>query len=141
MSNGFAFIPNRLTVAHRFELNIFPLNVLFMSAKIENGVRISGTALYEPDLSSYTDDGRTQRLVYFNKHERDLDNGRDWWLEIRFDQQTRQYRGTKYCREEAVRIAGDTHPSVDAHWHRFFISFTKDGLSNGEKCKFSQQSL
>lgn len=138
MSSGFAFIPNRLTVAHRFELNIFPLNVLFLSTKMENGVKISGSALYEPDLSSYRDDGRIQRLVYYNKYERELHHTRDWWLEIRFNKETRAYQGTKYCREEAIVMAGDTHPTVDANWHRFFISLTRGGLSNRERCLFTK---
>ncbi len=125
MATPYAFIPNRLTVAHRFELNVFPLNVLFCSKRTENGREISASALYEPDLSSYREKENVQSMNYFNKY------GREWALRIEYNKLTGVYSGVKYYKQFQVHVAWADN------WKWFFVNFTKLGLATGEGCLFS----
>ena len=60
------FIPHRLDVEGRPELNEFPYNVLYVSYRRVHGIDISGSALYEPEIESYRISGQLKILDYKN---------------------------------------------------------------------------
>ncbi len=129
MATPFAFIPNRLTVAHRFELNVFPLNVLFASKRTVRGREVYVSALYAPDLSSYWTctaspaGGKLHRMWYSNKYDR------DWRLEIIYHEQNRNYRAVKLHRDKRVFMVSGKD------WQSFFISLTGRGVEEREGCR------
>ena len=120
------FIPHRLEVPGRPELSAFPLNVLFVKSKIEKGVQISGSALYEPDLDTYRKDGDVSSMRYHNIY------GTTSHLVIARDEENKTYHGEKFVNGKLVVSAegGDD-------WQRFFTQLTMLGLTNGERCKFT----
>lgn len=124
----YSFIPGRLEVGGRPELNNFPRNVLFMHFKDENGKRISGSALYNPILDSYVGDGGSFSMEYYNSY------GGNHRLIIKYND-LNYYHAEKYVNGKMVGAArGKILDDVD--WKTFFIHFTMLGLANGEKCKF-----
>ena len=120
------FVPHHLEVPGRPELSAFPLNVLFVKSKIENGVQISGSALYEPDLDTYRKDGDVSSMKYHNIY------GSTSHLVIARNEKNKTYHGEKFVNGKLVVSAdgGDD-------WQRFFMQLTMLGLTNGERCKFS----
>lgn len=120
----FAFIPKPLIIPDRPELNIFPFNVMFMRFKMESGKMISGTALYEPDLDSYTQKEKVSSMEYHNKY------GPANWLVIEYDRAEQRYIGRKFVNGESAGMA------FGMNWKMFFIHFTALGLANGERCMF-----
>lgn len=130
MSRGipYAFVPNRLDIADRPELNVFPFNILFMQFKVENGKAITGHAVYEPDLGSYKREGDVSSMEYQNIF------GPANWLVIEYDTSNQSYLGKKMVNGESAGIA------TGKDWHMFFIHFTALGLTNGEQCKFEEIS-
>ena len=71
----FAFIPHRLDIVGRPELNDFPYNILFVSYRRTNGTDLSGTALYEPEIKSYRIE-EDARLLDYRKFRRLIILGR-----------------------------------------------------------------
>lgn len=121
----FGFIPHRLAVKGRPELDVFPFNVLFMKYLMEKmGKRTTGTALYEPDLASFLACGDKRSLEYHNVY-----GGKNWLL-IEYDMARNAYEGTKFVNGENVGMA------TGMDWKMFFVHFTALGLFNGEQCKF-----
>lgn len=120
----YGFVPCRLELEDRPELHAFPLNVMFMQYKTENGKIINGTALYEPDLGSYKQEGEVSSVEYHNKY------GLQDWLVIEYDRAEHSYLGKKMVNGESVGWA------VGTEWRMFFVHFTALGLANGEQCKF-----
>lgn len=106
----FAFIPHRLNVIDRPELSIFPFNVMFMSFKVENGRQITGTTLYEPDLSSFEQKQDQLLMKYFNKYNKRC------WLIITYNPRTQKYSGYKFINGKLVLSADGTE------WKMFFYS-------------------
>ena len=121
-----AFIPHRLEIEDRPELNVFPFNVLFAQYKVENGKTISGDALYEPDLGSYKQEENVSSMEYHNIY------GPANWLVIQYDKAKQSYLGKKFVNGESVGWA------VGMNWKMFFIHFTALGLSNGERCELEE---
>ncbi|MDD2753018.1 MAG: hypothetical protein PHT44_00130 [Candidatus Portnoybacteria bacterium] len=119
-----SFIPRRLEIKDRPELNNFPLNVLFAKRKIENGQLITGFALYEPDLTSLKKEGDEWSMNYHNVY------GGDCWLRVVYDEEKHSYMGEKFIDGKSVVQAFGTK------WDMFFIHFTMLGLANGERCEF-----
>lgn len=120
----YGFVPCRLEIEARPELYDFPLNVMFMQFKTENGKLISGTALYEPDFGSYKKESDVSSMEYRNKY------GLSNWLVIEYDSAGKRYSGRKFIEGKLVGITdGNT-------WNMFFIHFTMLGLSDGERCRF-----
>ncbi len=115
------FIPNRLKVEYRPELANFPLNVLFASFKPGK----NASALYEPALYSFKEEGEEQNMVYVNKYGK-------CWLEIIYNKEKGTYVGKKYIDEKLVL------ESTGADWKGFFFHFTMLGLSDGEACLFDK---
>jgi len=120
----FGFVPHRLEIKERPELNIFPFNVLFVQNKIVNGKTIVGSALYEPDLGSFKIYGEKRSMEYHNIY------GGKSWLVIEYDVSEKSYLGKKIVNGESVGMA------VGAQWNMFFVHFTALGLANGEGCEF-----
>ena len=120
----FAFIPCHLAIKDRPDLNVFPLNIMFMSLANIQGVDASGTSLYEPDLTSYRKNKRNVCMRYYNKYcNKDYIN-----ITYYFDKHN--YEGTKYIKGKKLLTAHGKD------WKTFFIHLTMNGLCIEEECKF-----
>jgi len=133
------FIPFRLVVENKPELNFFPLNILFAKRKIDNGKVIMGSALYEPDLTSFKVVDKTVSMTYHNKY------GGNSSVVISFSENknTFHYIGEKFVNDKSVGMAdGQISSLKDEHgWQMFFTHLTLLGLSEGEKCMFEDERL
>ena len=79
------------------------------------------TSIYNPDLSTFKQEGIKQKMKYFNS----LNIGREFWIEIIYNTSKKSWSGTKYYKEEILGIAdGPT-------WDSFFIHLTAMGVGNG----------
>ncbi len=121
-----AFIPFPLAIAELPELNVFPLNVLFGQCMIKDGKNTIATALYEPDLLSYTADGEKCSMEYYNAY------GGDSQLLIEYIPSQKTWFGKKIVKGESGGMA------FGVEWDMFFTHFTILGLTKGELCKFEE---
>lgn len=124
----YGFVPRRLEIEDRPELHDFPLNVMFMRYGIRDGKQVSATALYEPDIGSYRQEGEIRSMEYHNKY------GPVDWLVIRYDRSRQRYTGEKTVNGECVGIADGTE------WKWFFVHFTSLGLFNREHCWYEVET-
>ncbi len=124
----FGFVPQRLEVEEVPELNDFPFNVLFVSFDVRDGVRVMGSAVYNPDFSSFKKDGDTYSMQYRNGY------GGDSRLRIDYDFKKKSWIGEKFVSGESAGMA------FGSEWQMFFVHFTMLGLKNGERCKFELTS-
>lgn len=122
----YSFIPQRLTIKERPELSNFPLNVMFASFIIKNGIQTMGSALYEPDFSTYLQVDKNSSMQYRNVY------GGDSKILITYDRSNRSWEGRKFVKGKSIDIADGPN------WKSFFVHFTSLGLSNGERCKFEE---
>jgi len=122
--NRCAFIPHNLNIEEKPELSDFPFNVLFVSYKRVNGIDISGTALYEPELFSYRKEEDKKILDYRNIY--DPENM------LTISKYEDKWEGIKTINDKRVLFAWGLN------WQQFFVQLTLLGLSNGEKCKFER---
>jgi hypothetical protein len=81
-----------------------------------------GSALYEPDLSSFDSNVSQCSLTYKNKH------GGDCWLRITYHIDTKTWEGEKSVEGKVVGFASG------AEWKGFFTHLTLLGLAKGERC-------
>jgi hypothetical protein len=123
---GCAFIPHKLEIEGRSELEVFSLNVLFMGFAIKDGSQVSASALYEPDLASFKKEDNKCSMRYNNAY------GGDSWLNIIYDEKDKSYHGDKFV---DGKPAGSAY---GAHWDGFFVHFTMLGVVNGEMCQFDK---
>jgi hypothetical protein len=120
----FAFIPRPLILADRPDLEVFPLNIMFMNLANIDGVDTCATAIYEPFLPSHINDDITKSMRYYNtRREED-------YIDIRYDPITGKYEGDKYINNKPV------HSAYGPAWKGFFIHLTIGGLNIGEACLF-----
>ena len=119
----FGFVPQRLAITKKPELNLFPLNVMFAKYKIEDGKTVMGSAMYEPDLGSYRQDGSKYFMEYHNIY-----GGRSWLI-IEYDLIRKIYTGEKLVEDKTVGMA------VGKDWNMFFVHLTALVLSNEEHCE------
>lgn len=126
VKNGtfFSFVPHRLEIEGMPDLGNFPFNVLFASFTIKDESRIMGSAVYEPDITSFKKDGSKSSMKYKNAY------GGNSWLIISFDENEKIYKGEKFVEEKSAGMA------FGAEWKIFFVHFTALGLTNGERCLF-----
>jgi hypothetical protein len=120
----FGFVPKRLAIEDRPELDDFPFNVLYVNFFNRGGVNYSATALYSPDLESYRKEEEGRSLDYRNIYgEEDrltiTKKEEGWW-------------GQKFIKDKWVLIA------EGKEWNQFFVQLTLPGLSKGERCKFER---
>ena len=118
-----AFVPNRLEIANMPDLNLFPFNVLFASYTVRDEKLFMGSAIYEPDLSSFKNEEGKYSMIYHNAY------GGRGWLVIEYDLSKRSYFGEKFVNDKSVGKA------VGMEWNMFFVHFTGLGLFDGEKSK------
>lgn len=116
------FVPHRLEIEDRPEFTDFPLNVLFANFFVSNGVQMVASALYQPDVESFTVQGTEKVLKYKNPHgvedELVIVRGENGW------------RGEKIIKGKRTLLA------CGAEWEGFFVHLTINGLSKGEACIF-----
>ena len=122
----YGFIPCKLFVKDRPELLVFPLKIMFMSWWNIDGVDTSGTSLYEPDISSYTNGDNVQSMCYYNKY---CD---DDYIDIKYFPSGGRYEGEKHIKYKSVVTA------FGPNWKAFFVHLTMTGLSKDEDCKFDK---
>ena len=122
---NYLFIPRHLSAEGRPELSNFPLNVLFVSYRVVNGIRETGEALYEPDLSTFTESGTAHSMTYRDTY------GDAGTLRISFDVLAQQWHGEKFVSGELV------DEMTASEWTSFFVNLTALGLMPGEPCKFT----
>jgi len=124
----YGFIPRRLKINDRPELNSFSFNVFFARYKLENEKLIMGIAIYEPDLMSLKKVGNEWSMNYHDVY------GGDCWLVIIYDEVENSYVGKKFINGKSAGMA------FGSQWNMFFIHFTTLGLADGEMCKFKEIS-
>lgn len=116
------FVPHRLEIKDRPELSDFPLNVLFANFFVSNGIQMVASALYKPDVESFTIQGTEKVLKYKNPHREEdeliIVRGENGWS------------GEKIIKGEKKLIA------CGAKWEGFFVHLTMSGLSKDEACIF-----
>ncbi|MEI7621697.1 MAG: hypothetical protein WCJ51_04135 [Candidatus Moraniibacteriota bacterium] len=122
------FIPNELEIKDQQHFSDFPLNILFGSQAVIDGVHTIGTALYEPDFSSYVEDEKTKSMTYFNIY----DVAMQWCVLLEYNKKEKSYTGKKYMNKELISEA------IGSEWNNFFTRLTMVGLSKSEKCKFEK---
>ena len=126
--NKYGFVPKRLDIPDRPELSVLPLNILFVSYARIDGVLNRGTALYEPLIDTYVNDGARASLMYFNIYNHDPE--KIWTIKIIYDLEKKLYTGLKFFNADLIT------ESVHREWNKFFGVWTAGGLSNLESCKF-----
>ena len=131
----FAYVPRHLVVEKREELWVFPLNILFTKFRNESdGFVTMGSALYEPDLSSFATDAEKWTMTYYNKY------GRNSHVLMTFEIKDKNYIGQKIVNNQGAgsafgRIKDD---APEKGWGLFFTHLTMLGLTNGEPCSFKR---
>lgn len=123
----FGYIPKHLEIPERPELAVFSFNILFTQDAMVKGERITGSAIYEPVLSSYFRTGDTAMMWYQNIY------GEHGHIVMEYDHAKVMWTGTKFVRGKRVLLA--TGPE----WNKFFIHLTLVGLANGEPCLFEHR--
>ena len=119
-SHQFMFIPKRLEIEGKPELNNFPLNVMFMSiCKADDNHQTELTTIYLPDFATYQENNKEQKMKYFNS----LDKSRKFWLEIIYSKEKESYIGNKFC---GKKFAGSAYGK---EWNMFFVHLTSLGIS------------
>ncbi len=124
----FCFIPHKLEIEGSPEFNNFPFNILFMSSANIDGVDMSGSVCYYPDLSTFQEKEDEQIMVYYNQY----DDSKDWKVVIVYDKKNESWKGLKYNKDEQ---RGGGH---GAEWKVFFVHLTALGVTKGEKVKFDE---
>ena len=122
----FSFVPAKLEIEGKPEFDIFPLNVLFASFTVKDGIRIMGSAIYEPDLESLKKQGNEHSMKYYNAY------GDNCWLLISYNKKEKRYHGDKF-------VNGNWSGGADGvEWNMFFSHFTALGLVNDERYQFEK---
>lgn len=119
---GAGFIPHRLEIEARPELNDFPLNILFANFFVESGVKKIASALYVPDIDTFYSEEDKNSLLYRNSYG--FENT------VTIIKTPQRWEGIKRIKEENVLYASGTD------WQSFFFHLTFQGLCKGERCRF-----
>lgn len=119
------FVPKRLEIPDRPELNNFSFNIAFGTATLgdDNTERLE-MSVYEPDFSTFAQEGSEQKMKYYNI----LSPERRYWAEIVYNTNDQSYVGTKRCGDKNAGMA------FGKSWDMFFIHFTALGITGGERC-------
>lgn len=121
-NNTTMYIPKRLEIKERPELKNFSLNIMFSTTTLcDNNTQQKETSIYNPDLSTYKQEGSKQKMKYFNS----LNFGREFWIEITYDTVKKSWSGTKYYKNKMLGMANGLT------WDGFFIHLTALGVGSG----------
>ena len=112
-----SFVPKRLEIDGRPELNHFSVNVLFAGAWREGNQEIH-YSVYLPDFLTYTEGDKNQGMEYYNAIDR------NWWLWISRNKESGYYIGFKYRGRNTESIGGASGMNYEA----FFRFFTGLGI-------------
>ena len=116
------FVPKRLEIPDRPELNNFPFNIAFGTVTLaDDNTERQETSVYEPDFTTFTQEGVEQKMKYYNN----LNLERHFWAEIVYNTNDQSYVGTKYCGDKYAGMA------FGKNWDMFFVHFTALGVTNG----------
>lgn len=116
------FVPKRLNIPERPELNNFPYNIAFATNRLDDrNQETQETAVYDPDSTTFTEDGTNQKMKYYNK----LNPEKRFWVEIIYDTKRQSYFGTKYDGDKSIGSASGPK------WDGFFIHLTLLGVASG----------
>lgn len=114
-SRRIMFVPNRLEITERPELNNFPLNIAFGTVTMaDNNTERQETSLYEPDITTFIEEGVEQKMKYYNN----LNLERRFWAEIIYNTKNQSYIGTKYRDDKWIGMV------EGPKWDMFFVHFT-----------------
>lgn len=130
----YGFVPHRLYLEGKDELRVFPFNIMFQRFRTEDdGSHTSGTALYDPDLSTLRFSEHGMSMMYRDQY------GGDSHVTITIDVQKWSYSGEKFVNGVCIGIADGRVNGLEDEkgWQLFFIHLTMLGLSPGEQCKFT----
>ena len=130
-----AYCPNHLDMKDRQELWGFPFNILFTKYRNEpDGTQTFGHAVYEPDLSTFTQEDSRWFMTYRNRY------GGDDYVVITLYMSDLRYTGEKFVNGKSVGLAEGKIEMEDTEkgWKLFFFRLTMLGLSNGEQCAFEK---
>ena len=134
INNFVGFIPFRLIVEDKPEFKFFPANILFAKTTNINGKNVSGSALYEPDLDSFSVKDKVLSMTYHNKYG----GNSHVIISVAEGKNTFNYTGEKFVNNESVGSADGPISSFEDErgWQMFFTHLTLLQLVNGEKCMF-----
>ena len=115
------FVPSRLEIPDRPELNNFPFNIAFGTVTLaDDNTERQETSVYEPDFTTFTQEGVEQKMKYYNN----LNLERHFWAEIVYNTNDQSYVGTKYCGDKYAGMA------FGKNWDMFSVHFTALGVTN-----------
>lgn len=118
-----SFVPKRLEVKDRKDLNLFPFNVVFAGAIIKDGEQHLINSMYEPDYDSlkFNDEEKEISMLYRNIYNKGN------YLCIRCKPDKNFYSGEKYINNELCGSA------AGVEWNSFFFHFGMNGVQKGEE--------
>ena len=113
----FGYCPKHLVVEGREELWVFPLNILFSKFRTESdGSRTMGSAIYNPDLSTFITEKGQWSMTYRNQY------GGDSHVIITITTFDLSYRGDKFVNGELVGSADgkikEDAEGIEKGWER-----------------------
>lgn len=115
------YVPKRLEIPGRPELNNFPLNLLFSTITIgDEDTKFIETCEYAPDTTSFKETGELHKMTYYNV----LDNSHKFWVEIIYNARNCYYTGSKYCRGKLIGTADGNN------WRNFFMHLSLLGVGS-----------
>jgi len=118
------FVPQRLKIHDRPEIDVLPLNVLFAASRVVDGRLVTGAAIYAPDMSTLQVAESKIALTYRNLIDM------SWIVVIEFNRGRNSWVGTKSMGGKTLVY------STGTTWDGFFKHLTLSGLKNGEPCRF-----
>jgi len=121
-SYDLSFIPKKLEIKDRQDLNLFPLNVVFAGAIIKDNEQHLINSMYNPDYGSlrFNDEKKEISMLYYNIYNKENR------LCIKCQPDKNYYFGEKYINNKLCGAA------AGIEWDSFFLHFTMNGIQKGE---------
>lgn len=115
------FVPHRLEIPDRPELNNFPFNIMFCTITLaDDNKQRDETSMYEPDITTFIEEDEEQKMRYYNILSK------EYWVEIVYNTSNQSYVGTKYHSDKSVGMA------FGRNWNMFFVHLTALGVASGQ---------